>query len=46
MREVEARRMRKARVAGCVAECMRNRKPDRSEPRGMPRANGVSSKPM
>ena len=45
MREVEARRTRKVGVVGCVSSRIRNRKPERSEPRGIPRENGVSSRP-
>ena len=46
MREVEAKSARKAGEVGCVAECLCNKKPARSDPKGMPRENGMSSTPV
>lgn len=46
MREAEVKRMRKTRVVGCVVKYMRNRKPERSEPKGRPKEYGASSRPI
>ena len=45
-REAKARRVKKTGEVGCVAECLRNRKPERRDPTGMPRENGVSNRPV
>ena len=46
MKDVKASRVRKNGELGYVAEYLRNRKPERSDPTGIPRENGVSSRPM